>query len=63
MHMVCHQTICINLYTINRLELKYIIRITAEIRLAREYHLPVMTALYLVVGIIWQYNSIHPGHL
>jgi len=61
--VVCHQTISINLYTINRFEFTYIIRITAEIRLAREHHLPVMSALDLVVEIIWKYNSTHPWHL
>ena len=61
--MVCHQTISINLYTINRFELTYIIRITAEIRLAREHHLQVLTTLYLVVEMIWKYNSAHPWHL
>ena len=63
MHVVCHQTICINLYTINRFELTYIIRITAEIRLAREHHRPVMTALDHLTGIIWKYISTHPWHL
>ena len=63
MHVGCHQTISINLYTINRFELTYIIRITAEIRLAREHHLQVLTTLYLVVEMIWKYNSAHPWHL
>ena len=62
-HVVCHQTICINLYTRNRFELTHIIRIMAEIRLAREHHLPILTALDHVAGIIWKYNSTYPWHL